>query len=123
MILLHRVELPIELTNGNDGRGNRWFKPAGIRKKIEAVLRLTGQVRGKPFQRGVLLRITRVLGVRQQLWDSDSIGRGNSKELVDSLVAVGWFEDDGPKHIRETQFAQYVPDKRGKPSVIVEVMQ
>ena len=115
-----RVELAIELTNGNDGRGSRWFRSSNVRKAIERVLRNYGLER-EPFAVPVVLRITRVVGAGQRLWDSDSIGRGNSKELIDALVAVGWFVDDGPKYIKETQFSQVIPKVRSDPSVVVEV--
>jgi hypothetical protein len=121
MNVIHSINLPLELTNGNDGRGNKWFRSSKVRDDIEWMLRAFGQVR-KPFDHPVMIRITRVLGKGQRLWDSDSIGRGNSKELIDALVAVGWFVDDCPKHIIETQFRQTIPKTRGLPSVIVEVM-
>lgn len=120
-MILHSITLPLELTNGNDGRGGRWFKSSKVRDDIEWMLRSFGHVR-KPFDHQVRLRITRVIGKGQRLWDSDSIGRGNAKELIDALVAVGWFVDDGPKYITETLFRQMVPVQRGLPSVAVEVL-
>lgn len=43
-----RAVLPIELTNGNDGRGSKWFSSAKTRKQIERNLRVLGHKR-KPF--------------------------------------------------------------------------
>ncbi len=120
--LLHRASMAIELTNGNDGRGSKWFSSAKVRDQIEGVLRITGHIR-QPFAVPVVVRVTRVLGVRQQLWDYSSGLRGNWKEIEDALVVLGWFEDDGPKFITEVQFRQLVPKKRGSPSVIVEVFE
>jgi len=103
-LLLHKI-LPFELTNGNDGRGSKWFSSAKLRKEFEKNLRLLGYER-KPFATPVSVAVTRILGQGQRLWDSSSIGRGNYKELEDALVAIGWFHDDSPKWITETRFYQ-----------------
>jgi hypothetical protein len=102
--LLH-VELPIELTNGNDGRGNKWFKSSVLRKKLEQQLKMLGYNR-KPFDIPVVVRVTRMLAKGQRFWDSSSCGRGNWKELEDALVAIGWFHDDSMKWITQTLFDQ-----------------
>ncbi len=104
ILLLHKI-LPFELTNGNDGRGSKWFSSAKLRKEFEKNLRLLGYER-KPFATPVSVAVTRILGQGQRLWDSSSIGRGNYKELEDALVAIGWFHDDSPKWITETRFYQ-----------------
>jgi hypothetical protein len=103
-LLLHKI-LPFELTNGNDGRGSKWFSSAKLRKEFEKNLRLLGYER-KPFPTPVIVHVTRILSPGQRLWDSSSIGRGNYKELEDALVAIGWFHDDSPKFITETRFHQ-----------------
>ena len=122
--LVLSMELPIELTNGNDGRGSKWFSSAKARDKIERDLRLLGLTR-TPFENPVIVRVTRMCGKGQRLWDSSSIGRGNWKEIEDALVALGWFTDDGPNYITETQFRQVSQriSKREKPSIIVEVFE
>ena len=118
-MILYSVQLPIELTNGNDGRGNRWFKSAKYRKGYEKLLRMLGLVR-KPFTVPVFVRVTRILGPKQRLWDSSSIGRGNWKEIEDAMVACGWFVDDGPKWIVETRFCQsWWREKH--PGILVEI--
>ena len=124
LTMLHLARLPIVLTNGNDGRNKRWFSSAKIRTQIEYMLRLGGHSRPEPFNEPIVLRITRVLARAQKLWDSDSIGRGNAKELVDSLVACNWFRDDSAAYITETRFAQFIPSVREKMgSTIVEVLR
>jgi len=110
----------IKMTNGNDGRGGRWFSSAKVRKEIEALLRAEGLTR-KPFEGLVSVKLTRVLGKNERFWDADSILRGNSKELIDALVAVGWFYDDGPKFISEVTGAQDASRREEGPIVIVEV--
>ena len=112
--------LPIELTNGNDGRGSKWFSSAKIRKQVETLLRVEGFER-EPFDHPVTDHVTRILGKNQRLWDSSSIGRGNWKEIEDALVAVGWFHDDGPKWIIETRFFQDDSRRSDGPSIEVEV--
>jgi hypothetical protein len=114
------TQLPIELTNGNDGRGGRWFSSAKVRKVIEAKLRELELVR-EPFVIPVTVHIKRILGAGQRFWDADSILRGNSKELIDALVAVGWFVDDGPKYITEVTASQDASQRENGPSVVVTV--
>lgn len=101
-----RLRIPIELTNGNDGRGSKWFSSAKMRNDIERTLRAIGMVRDEPIPHQCTNTVTRVLGPKQRLWDSSSIGRGNWKEIEDALVACGWWVDDGPKYIAETVFRQ-----------------
>lgn len=99
------ITLPFELTNGNDGRGNKWFSSAKLRKQFEAKLRAMGMTR-TPFPFPVRITVTRVLGKGQREWDSSSVGRGNWKEIEDALVACGWFTDDSPRYITQTDFRQ-----------------
>ena len=121
MKLIHYAELLIELTNGNDGRGGKWFSSAKMRKQIEALLIATGH-RREPFDGPVSLLITRVMAARQRAWDADSWQRGNLKELIDALVVVGWFFDDSPKYITEVRFRQLAESTRPEESTtIVEV--
>ena len=105
MTALIDVILPIELTNGNDGRGSKWFSSAKVRKQVEAHLRTLEFTRA-PFEAPVEVHVIRILGKNQRLWDSSSIGRGNWKEIEDALVVLGWFQDDSPKWITETRFFQ-----------------
>lgn len=114
------ITLPFELTNGNDGRGSKWFSSAKIRTKFEKTLRQMGLTR-EPFDRPVTVTVTRILGPRQSLWDSSSIGRGNWKEIEDALVACGWFADDGPKYIHRTTFDQDATRRGDGPAVMVQI--
>ena len=114
--------LPFELTNGNDGRGSKWFSSAKLRKGFEKALRNLGKVE-TPRDYPVIITVTRILGPRQSLWDSSSIGRGNWKEIEDAMVACGWFHDDGPKWIKRTTFEQDATRREIGPCVEVEILQ
>ena len=118
-VLIHKT-LPVELNNGNDGRGTRWFSSANARKKIEKVLRGEDLER-KPFEFPVCLHVCRVLGKGQRFWDPDSVLRGNAKELIDALVSIGWFHDDSIKWIAEVTSGQDASQRGNGPAVIVEV--
>ncbi|MES2788151.1 MAG: hypothetical protein V4719_00920 [Planctomycetota bacterium] len=120
--LIFSQELPFELTNGNDGRNKRWFNPAKIRNQFEADLKRLRLTR-TPFAFPVHVRVTRLLGENQKLWDESSVGRGNYKELEDALVVCGWFVDDNPKWIREVRWRQIsqTVTKRKTPGILIEV--
>jgi hypothetical protein len=49
------------------------------------------------------------------------VGRGNVKELIDSLVELGWFVDDGPKWITHCDYRQDASQRINGPSVMIEV--
>ena len=114
------IALPFELTNGNDGRGSKWFSSAKLRTKFEKQLRQLGMVR-EPFTFPVIVTVTRILGPKQSLWDSSSIGRGNWKEIEDALVACGWFHDDGPKFITRTNYEQDAARRCEGPSIEIKI--
>ena len=121
MMLLHSAVLPIELTNGNEGRSKKWFNSANQRNQYFLTLQLLGFGR-KPFAERVDVLVTRIYGAGQKPWDASSIGRGNWKEIEDSLVQLGWWHDDSSKWIRHCDFRQRA-DRGEKPSVLVEVFQ
>lgn len=114
------VTLPIELTNSNDGRGFNYRRTGKWRHAIESELRMLGQVR-QPFEFPVTVHITRILGKGQRYWDADSILRGNSKELIDSLVAVGWFVDDSYKWITTVTGSQDDRRRNEGPAITITV--
>jgi hypothetical protein len=121
--LLHEVTLPINLTNDNGGRSQHWSKANKRKREFLEILASHMQVRTKPFPRGVTLVITRILGKRQQKWDNDSVLRGSSKELLDSLVQSGWFEDDGPEFIKRVIGNQTADFRHEGPAVWIEVLK
>ncbi len=120
--LLLQATLPIELTNGNDGRGSKWFSSARLRDQYETQLRGLGYSR-EPFEHAVVVYVTRILGKNQRLWDTSSIGRGNWKEIEDSLVALGWWYDDSPQWICETRYFQDASQRSEGPKVQVEILK
>lgn len=118
MTELFRIVLPVELTNGNDGRGYAWQRSAARRKKLGKML---APLRRKPFSVPVVVEVIRILGKGQRLWDSSSVGRGNYKELEDTLVELGWFVDDGPQWIRQTIFGQDASRRSEGPAVEIVI--
>lgn len=117
-----REFLKIKLTNGNKGQTKHWGKTATDRDELEMELRCFHGTR-KPFTFPVRLHVTRVLGAGENLWDFSSIGRGNWKQIEDSLVALGWFADDGPKFITGIEFFQDAESRSDGPGVLVEVFK
>ena len=115
------VTIPIELDNGNIGRGSKWFSSAKLRKQYEAKLRALGMVCKEPIPYRCINTVTRVLGKGQRLWDSSSIGRGNWKEIEDSLVALGWWVDDCPKYIAQTIFLQDETRRADGPYIVLQI--
>ena len=114
--LLFTITLDKELKNGNEGRSKHWSSAHREKKQWIAALQAadvetdTGMVidsqtfldevlGGKSVQQRVGLTFTRVLGKGQRLIDSDSILRGNCKELLDSVVDFGILEDDNNKYV------------------------
>lgn len=106
---LHRQLVNIKPSNRNAGRGFSYHGTAKERDQIEAYLRAYGLTR-KPFNHRVDVVLVRIIGPGKRRWDADSVLRGNAKELMDSLVACGWFHDDGPAWIRHVDGRQ--DDKR-----------
>ena len=121
-MILYETTLPIELTNGNDGRGSKWFSSANARKKIEKTLRQLGMVR-EPFNQPVKVTVTRIIGKGQRMWDTSSVGRGNWKEIEDAMVVCGWFHDDCPQWITATTFRQDDSQRHNGPAIKVTIEQ
>ena len=120
MKLLETILLPVKLTNGNSGRTKHFGKSAQVRKQFERDLALLGYRRTEPFPPcGIYVR--RILGKGERLWDLSSGLRGNWKELEDALVALGWFPDDSPKHIKAIQFQQDGDRRHEGPAVELRI--
>lgn len=127
--LLDSVVLPIKLTNSNEGQQKSWFKSANTRKKYERLLRFLHCqkklkcIPKKPYPFPVVVRVTRILGPNERLWDSSSILRGSYKQLEDALVALGWFHDDSPKWISQTSAEQDSSQRKNGPAVLIEILR
>ena len=115
--------LPIALNNRNAGQGRAWYDTNKERREIEQVLRLEGCHHAEPMPSPCKVRLTRMLGKGEREWDFDSIGRGNAKQLLDSLVALGWFVDDGPKHIAGVFYDQDSSCRDIGPATRIEVFE
>jgi len=118
--MLHSALLDIELTNGNDGRGSKWFSSAKRRKEYAQKLIAWGH-RRTPFEVPVRICVTRILGKGQRLWDVSSIGRGNFKEIEDAIVEIGWLHDDGPAWVTSVEFKQHSSSRHIGPKTLIEV--
>ena len=117
---LIRMWLQSELVNDNNGRTQHWSKASKRKKAFVEQLTQLGAVRNEPYGFFCNLVITRILGKNQREWDSDSVLRGNAKELVDALVFCNWFKDDKPSclHVIGNQDASR---RMVGPSIEIEV--
>lgn len=115
---LESITLPIELSNRNDGRGHHWGRTAGDKKRISYAL--LGFKR-EPFSFPVCLYVERIIGPKQRLWDSDSILRGNWKEIQDVLVGCGWFHDDSADWILSCDGRQNNTERQNGPATRVHI--
>lgn len=107
------IKVSAKLKNANNGQSKHWSGSHKERKLFQEVLAsaevvtkdgvepLSGWLKSRHWDAGdkAGLVVWRVLGKRERLWDSDSVLRGNYKQLQDSLVEVGVFEDDNPDYI------------------------
>jgi hypothetical protein len=67
--------------------------------------------------------ITRVLGKGQRLYDPDSIGRGNCKQIVDCLTDLDWWVDDSARHIRHVDYRQDDTQRSKGPTTTIQVFE
>jgi len=114
-----KIILPIKLSNGNSGRGFKWYQSARRKKEYAKLIRLTCSIQTNEVP--VRLVITRILGPRERLWDADSIGRGSAKELIDAMVECWWFYDDSPKWIHRVDYEQDANRRSEGPAVEVAI--
>ena len=112
-MMLESVTIEMELSNGNNGQQKHWYESHKQRCQIEDFLKFTNRKRNCPYMTPVSLHIIRLYSGRQRAWDADSILRGNSKQLIDAMVAAGWFLDDSSKHITQVVGGQERGDIRG----------
>jgi len=113
---LFTVTVYHKLKNNNNGQTKHWSSSAAERKRwmkaldsadVETETGLHFSVRefidevlcGEPVQQRVGIQVERCLGPRERHWDADSILRGSAKQLIDSLVEVGFLTDDNTQHI------------------------
>lgn len=115
---VEKILLPVKLTNSNSGQGHKWYSSHKERNKLRKLL--SHVRRSEPYPRCDVV-LTRVLGPRERLWDSSNILRGNAKQLIDALVELGWWKDDGPKFIRHCDGRQDASRRHYGPSVEVEI--
>ena len=117
--LIHEQTFAVEIKNRNYATANTMYKK-GIKDKFKRHL---SQFAREPFDRPVKLILTRILGIGQNLYDYDSIGRGDAKELIDTLSDIGWFVNDGPKWIQGVFYDQDKSQRWSGPAVKVQVFE
>jgi hypothetical protein len=111
------VLLPVEMINRNDGQGHSQWRTVKDKKQIGLAL---SNLKRKPFEHRVDITLTRILGKGQRLFDPDSIGRGNAKQIIDTLTDLGWWYDDSSKYIRHCDYRQDDSQRENGPSVLIE---
>lgn len=99
------IILPIRLTNGNDGRTKHYRPTKKFRDECGLQCRAWFPDR-QPCDVPVTVEVMRLLAKGERKMDQSSLGRGNWKEIEDSLVAAGWFHDDNSTWITSVQFSQ-----------------
>ena len=115
-VLTARYILPIELTNGNEGRTKHFSASAKRRKQYATTL--GWMFKNFPtYQVPVTVAVVRILGPKEKPWDSSSGLRGNWKEIEDALVASGVFLNDSPQYIEETRFFQDDEQRQNGPCI------
>lgn len=115
------VVLPIELTNNNQHQSRHWSAAAKRREKYQQTMLAMGLLLPEAPDYPQKVTITRILGRKQSFYDADSLGRGNSKEIIDTLTAMRWWKDDGPKWITQVDFRQDASRRSEGPATMVEV--
>lgn len=119
--LIFKQTFSVPMKNQNHATVNPMAKK-GIRDKFKRHLAFADAIR-EPLVRPVKLVVTRIIGPGEGEYDYDSIGRGDAKELIDTLVDLGWFENDGPRFIRGVYYDQDNKQRWAGPAVMVEVFE
>ncbi len=113
---LFTLTIPKELKNSNNGQSRHWSSSHKDKKEFMVALGNSSVVTDTGVELGIEsfiydilgdaflsqrvgLIVERVLGKRQRLWDSDSVLRGNAKQLIDSITDYGILCDDSSKHV------------------------
>lgn len=112
--------MPVRLVNNNDGQKRHWYLSAEARAELGMQFKAWFPGR-RPLGYPVKVIVTRILGKGQRLWDEDSIGRGNAKQIIDSLVGCRFFHDDKPKWIAKVDYAQDDTQRLEYPRVSVRI--
>ena len=113
--------LPISLRNQNSTAGKQWQSLGRYRKRLHDSLWLEYR-RDEPFDFPVALAICRRIGVGQRVWDNDAVAIA-SKQLIDCLVALGWFVDDSDQWVKVVAYYQDRDNRHLGPAVIVTVFE
>ena len=113
---LFTITLEKPLSNNNNGQSRHWssshqakrqwmmaLKDASIETEMGYELDLEHFTQmvlmNEPLAEKVGIVVVRVLGKGQRFMDSDSVCRGDCKQLIDSVVDCGILADDSKKHV------------------------
>ena len=98
---INEIYLKINLTNRNQGQGKHWYQTHKDRLAIEQYLQQHVKKPTAPYMQQVAIHCVRLYGGRCRAWDSDSVLRGNFKQILDAMVSHGFFLDDRMKYIMQ----------------------
>lgn len=112
--------LPVEIKNKNNGQGHHWGKSASDKKRFQRELKAFTR---EPLTFRVDVVVTRIIGKGQRLYDPDSIGRGNAKQIIDTLTELGWWVDDSAKYLRHVDYRQDDSKRAEGPCTLIEIFK
>ncbi len=133
--LQYTIILDRELKNANNGQSKHWSTSHKERQAWAVAVRdgwikdVSGveshtddwwECASDPDTK-IGLIVTRHLGKRQRLWDSDSVLRGNAKQCIDALISAGMAVDDSPAFVEWTIGVQDDSNKEAGPYTTIEV--
>ena len=132
--LLFTMTVNKKMSNSNNGQSRHWSSSHKDKKEFLRAVEgswseadghmaltlddLFSQVIGQSgLTELVDIKIERVLGKGERLWDADSVMRGSAKQLLDSIVDCGILVDDNSKAVRMALGAQDASDRTQGPAV------
>jgi len=133
--LEYTIILDRKLANNNQGQSRHWSSSHKERQAWATAVR-DGWIKdwqgvewhpedfwecGPDPDKRIGLVVTRHLGKRERLWDSDSVLRGNAKQCIDALISAGLATDDSPLFIDWTIGMQDDSNREAGPFTTVEV--
>lgn len=85
------ITVPLKIESMNKTVGRHWSNKSGTRRMWEKALAICGN--REVDKRALPYRNVTIISKRRRLIDQDNL-IGGAKQLVDSMKALGWIEDD-----------------------------